>query len=57
MREANSMEVAKYAIKKLEKGEFYIIPRLDVKLAKIGAKLAPTNLVSKITYLIQKRKL
>lgn len=57
MREANSMEVAKYAIKKLEKGKFYIIPGLDVKLAKIGAKLAPTNLVSKITYLIQKRKL
>lgn len=57
MREANSMSVAKYAIKKMEQGKFYIIPGIDVKLAKIGAKLAPSNLVSKITYRIQKRKL
>lgn len=57
MREANSMSVAKHAIKKMEQGKFYIIPGIDVKLAKIGAKLAPSNLVSKITYRIQKRKL
>lgn len=57
MREANSMSVAKYAIKKMEQGKFYIIPGIDVKLAKIGAKLAPSNFVSKITYMIQKRKL
>lgn len=57
MREANSMQVAKYAIKRLEQGRFYIIPGLDVKLAKIGAKIAPTQLISKITYMIQKRKL
>lgn len=57
MREANSMSVAKYAIKKMEKGKFYIVPGIDVKLAKIGAKLTPAPLVSKITYHIQKRKL
>ena len=57
MREADSKKVAKYAIKKLEKGKFYIVPGIDVKLAKIGAKLAPTTLISKITYMIQKRKL
>ncbi len=57
MREANSMSVAKYAIKKLEQGKFYIIPGIDVKLAKIGAKLAPTSFISKITYLVQKRKI
>ena len=57
IREANSQKVADYAINKLEKGKFYIIPGLDVKLAKIGAKLAPTSLVSKITYMMQKRKL
>ena len=57
MREANSMQVAEYTIKKLEQGKFYIIPGLDVKLAKIGAKIAPTQLISKITYMIQKRKL
>lgn len=57
MREANSQDVAKYAIKKLEKGKFYIVPGIDVKLAKLGAKLAPAPFVSKITYKIQKRKL
>mgnify|MGYP004499248365 FL=1 len=57
MREANSQDVAKYAIKKLEKGKFYIVPGIDVKLAKLGAKLVPASFVSKITYKIQKRKL
>ena len=57
MREANSTEVAKYAISKMEKGKFYIIPGIDVKLAKIGCKIAPTTLIAKITYKIQKRKI
>lgn len=57
MREANSMKVARYAIKKMEQGKFYIVPGMDVKLAKIGAKLAPTSLISKITYMVQKRKI
>lgn len=57
MREANSMQVAQYAIKKLEQGKFYIIPGMDVKLAKIGAKFSPTSFVSKITYMVQKRKI
>ena len=57
MREADSQKVADYAIKKMEQGKFYIVPGIDVKLAKIGAKIAPPTLVSKITYKIQKRKL
>ena len=57
MREANSQKVADYAIKKLEQGKFYIVPGLDIKLAKIGAKITPAPLISKITYMIQKRKL
>ena len=57
LREANSTNIAEYAIKKLEKGKFYIVPGIDIKLAKIGAKLAPTQLISKITYMIQKRKI
>lgn len=57
IREANSMQVAKYAIKKMEQGKFYIVPGMDVKLAKIGVKLAPTPLISKITYMVQKRKI
>lgn len=57
MREANSQKVANYAISKLEKGNFYIIPGIDVKMAKIGAKLSPRPFTSKITYIIQKRKI
>lgn len=57
MREANSQNVADYAIKKMEKGKFYIVPGFDVKLAKIGAKIAPSTFISKITYMIQKRKI
>lgn len=57
LREANSMKVAKYAIKKMEKGKFYIVPGFDVKLARLGAKLIPANLISKVTYKVQKRKI
>lgn len=57
MREANSMKVAQYTIKKMEQNKFYIIPGIDVKLAKIGSKLSPTSFISKITYRIQKKKL
>ena len=57
MREANRQKVAEYAIKEVEPGKFYIVPGLDVKLAKIGAKITPAPLLSKITYMVQKRKL
>lgn len=57
LREANSMEVAKYAIRKLEKGKFYIVPGIDVKFARLGAKLVPAPWISKITYRVQKRKI
>ncbi len=57
LREANSFDVAKYTIKKMEKGKFYIVPGLDVKIAKVGAKIFPANLVSKVTYRVQKKKL
>lgn len=57
LREADSMQVAKYAIKKLEQGNFYIVPGIDVKFAKLGAKITPANLLSKITYKVQKKKI
>ena len=57
LREANSMDVAKYAIRKLEKGKFYIVPGIDVKIARFGAKILPANLISKFAYMAQKRKL
>ena len=55
LKEKNSYDVAKYALNHLNK--FYIVPGLDIKLARFGAKIAPTSLISKITYKVQKRKL
>lgn len=57
LREANSMKVAKYAIKNLEKGKFYIVPGIDVKFAKAGAKIFPSNFIAEITYKAQQRKI
>lgn len=56
-REASSEEVAKYAINKMLKGKFYIVPGLDIKITKLGAKLLPTTLMSKMAYNVQERKL
>ena len=57
LREADSKKVAKYAIKKMKQGKFYIVPGIDVKIARFGVKLLPTSLVSKISYKMQERKI
>lgn len=57
MREANSQNVADFAIRKLLKGKFYIIPGWDVKLAIFFSHFVPSSFISKITYMVQKRKL
>ena len=56
-REANSRDVAKYAIKELNQGKFYIIPGIDIKFVKIAAKIFPTKFLSKMAYTVQQRKL
>lgn len=57
MRESNSFTVAKYTIDKLLKGKFYIIPGLDVKLGIFFSHFVPSSFLSKITYMVQKRKI
>lgn len=57
LKEANSRDIANYAIKMLEQGKFYIIPGIGVKFAKFGVRLLPTTLISKMTYKVQQRKL
>lgn len=49
--------VARYTVKKLEKKKFYIIPGFSIKCVKIGSKLCPTGILSKISYKMQKRKI
>ena len=57
MRETSSDKVAEYAVKKLLKGKFYIIPGLDVKAGIFFSHFVPSSFVAKITYRVQKRKL
>lgn len=56
-KEANSSDIAKYAIKQLNKGKFYIVPRIEIKMLRFIAKIAPTTFMSKMAYTVQHRKL
>ena len=55
LKEKNSYDVAKYAINNLNK--FYIVPGLDIKLARFASHIFPSSLVAKVTYIVQKKKL
>ena len=57
MREANSQDIASYAIKKLDKNKFYIVPGIDVKFVRVFAKVFPNYIISKVIYRVQKRKI
>lgn len=57
MKGLNSEYVARYTVKKLIKGKFYIIPGFSIKCAKLGSKLCPTGILSKISYKMQRRKI
>ena len=52
----SSDEVAKYTVYKLEKGKFYIIPGLQIKIIRILKRIIPDSLVAKIVYYQQKKK-
>lgn len=51
---ASSSDVANYTVKHLNK--FYICPSMSSKLARLGSKILPSNLLSKFTYKVQKRR-
>ena len=53
----SSEYVAKYAIENMFKGKFYIVPGWKIKLARFGAKIAPSSFVAKISYKMQRRKI
>lgn len=53
----SSKYVAKYAVEKMFKGKFYIVPGWKIRLARFCAKFAPNNLVAKICYNMQRRKI
>lgn len=49
--------VAKYTVKKFLKGKFYIVPGITIKITKIFSKICPTNLMAKLCYKMQRRKI
>lgn len=53
----SSQYVAKYAVKKLFKGKFYIVPGIKIKLAKFASKVSKTSIVAMISYNMQRRKI
>ena len=57
MKSRTSEYVARYAIDKLLKGKFCIIPGFDVKLGIFFSHFVPSSFVAKMTYKVQKRKL
>ncbi len=48
--------VAKYAIDKMLKNKFMIVPGIKIKLARIMSKISPNNITSKVVYMMQERK-
>ena len=51
-----SPSVAEYAIERMLRGRLVIVPGLDMKLAHLGAHLAPDQLLLRICWHMQKRK-
>ena len=51
-----SPSVAEYAIDRMLRGRLVIVPGLDMKLAHLGAHLAPDQLLLRICWHMQQRK-
>ncbi len=56
LKEASSEYVAKYAIDKLLKHKFLIIPGFSVKMARFFSKITPDNILAKVCYHMQEKK-
>lgn len=52
----SSEYVAKYAIEKMLKGKFMIVPGWQIKFTRFFAKIIPNNIMSKAVYKTQERK-
>ena len=52
----SSESVAKYAVNKILKKKFYLVPGLEIRALRIVSKIIPDNLMAKMAYNIQVRK-
>ncbi len=57
IKSRSAENIVKYSLKMMFKRKKVIIPGFEVKFSAIAAKLLPTNLMARITYNIQKKKL
>ena len=53
----SSEYVGKYAVDKLLKGKFYIVPGWKIKLTKFASKFIPNNILAMFCFNMQKRKI
>lgn len=56
IKSLTSEYVAKYAVDKMLKNKFYIVPGFTIKLAKFFSKITPTVILAKCSYYMQKKK-
>lgn len=52
----SSEKVAKYAIDKMLKGKFMIVPGIHIKILRVLSKITPNNITSRCVYFMQERK-
>lgn len=52
----SSSKVAKYAVDKMLKNKFIIIPGFTIKVARVLSKLSPDKIVAKVCYHMQEKK-
>ena len=52
----SSEKVAKYAIDKMLKNKFMIVPGIGIKILRVLSKISPNNITGKAVFLMQERK-
>lgn len=52
----SSEYVARYTVKKLGKGKFYIVPGVDIKFLRLISGIVPNSLISIVVYYQQRKK-
>ena len=52
----NSDDVAKYTVKCMNRGKFYIVPGIDIKMLRFISGIVPNSLISRVVYYQQKKK-
>lgn len=56
LRGKSSKDVAKYTVKQLRRGKFYIVPGIDIKFLRFISGIVPNSLITKIVYYQQRKK-